>query len=165
MDVKDFHLKTRWFWLFLLGEWLVLAESWPECSCPVSIPTRSVTERVSSAVLDFCVNVPTIPGLRVGHLVSLQVGSETCAVAVRPPASRSPRLSPDSQWQHRVADSQYISWSPQGTSASAWHLAERLTLPHTALPHAFTHAVLWRPREGRKGETEAVDCVQFYLFF
>lgn len=43
-----------------------------------------------SAALEFCVNGLTLPGLRVGHLVPLEAGFETCAVAIRPPASRSP---------------------------------------------------------------------------
>jgi len=77
---------------------------------------------MSSAVLDLCVHVLTTPALRAGHLVSLEVGFETCAVAVGPPASRSPLpsariLSSNAEWLIR--------------STFLGHLRELLRLPGT----------------------------------
>lgn len=61
--------------------------------------------------------------------LSLKVGSAPYAVAVRPlPAHHllSARvLSSNAEWQ-------YIFWSPQGTSASAWHVVSRVPTP---VPH------------------------------
>lgn len=110
-------------------------------------------------------NVRTLPGLRVGHLVPLEVGFETCAVAIRPPSSRSPLPSA------RILGGN-AKWLIYSTFLG--HLRERLCLPgassaeHLTLPLRLclmlSPTQFFEDQKENGGKLRQL-AVQFYLFF
>lgn len=77
----------------------------------------------------------------------------------------TPPLSPDSWPQHHVADPQYISWSTQGTPASAWRLVSRAPhpAPHGSASHPHPRSSLKTRR--RTGKLRQLTVFSFIYFF
>lgn len=143
----------------------ILAESWRKCLCSISFAACRWWRGISSAALDLCVNMWTLPGLRVGHLVPLEVGFETCAVAIRPPASRSPLpsariLSGNAKW---LIHSTFLGHLRERLRLPGAWSAERLTLP-LRLCLRPSPIQFFEDQKENGGKLRQLT-VQFYLFF
>lgn len=171
MDVKDFHLKTKWFWLFLLT---ILGGIWAEVLMLCQHSNSDYRKEVLTLQLEIsgysywqCVTPRPFPLYRSRVLNVLWTAGLPPAVLVgsQPPFGVFPLCV--SQPQHWAADSKDISQSPQGTRcppSSRSARAPDLVCP-TALPHPAPSGCVERRAKEKERGVEAANCVRFYLLF
>ena len=173
MDVKDFHLKTKWFWLFLLT---ILGGIWAEVLMLSQHSNSDYRKEVLTLQLEIsgysywlCVIPRLFPLYRSRVLNVLWTAGLPPAVLVAPQPPFGVFSLCVSQPQHWAADSKDISPSPQGTRCplSSWS-AGPLTSSVPRLCLTPPHLVVWREGKRKKrGELRQLTVFGFiyYYFF
>ena len=170
MDVKDFHLKTKWVWLFLLT---VLGGIWAEVFMLCQHSNSDYHKEVLTLQLEIsgysywpCVISRSCPLCRSRMLNMLWPAGLPPAVLAAPQPSfwGLPSVCV-SQPQHWAVDSKSISRSPQGTRClPSVRSAGPLTSHGPASPHP-----IWlcgeKGKRKKRGELRQLTVFGFIYYF
>lgn len=165
MDVKDFHLKTEWFWLFLLT---ILGGIWAEVLMLSQHSNSDYRKEVLTLQLEIsgysywqCVIPRPFPLYRSRVLNVLWTAGLPPAVLVAPQPPFGVSATALSGWfQGHFSITSGNSVSTQQSVSRA----PDLVCP-TALPHPAPSGCVERREKEKERGIEAADCVRFYLLF